>query len=82
MNQQITTINARLESLRNMIQDLPKPDQGQENQAREPMTTQDGEATAQDTPQQGSPVAQGETLGDVTQTGGEPEAAATRRRYK
>ena len=82
VNQQITTINARLESLRNMIQDLPKPDQGQENQAREPVTTQDGEATAQDTPQPGSPVAQGETLGEVSQTGGEPEAAATRRRYK
>ena len=82
VNQQITTINARLESLRNMIQDMPKPDQGQENQVREPLTTQDGEAAAQDTPQQGSPVNQGETLGDVPQTGGEPEAAATRRRYK
>ena len=82
VNQQITTINARLESLRNMIQDMPKPDQGQENQVREPLTTQDGEAAAQDTPQQGSPVTQGETLGDVPQTGGEPGAAATRRRYK
>ena len=77
VNQQIVTANARLESLRNMIQELPKQPQEPEIQSHESPTTQDTETQAQDVP-----AAPEEFQAGASQVGPEQGLTTSRRRHK